>query len=118
MTKVLLIEDEPQHTELVKIRLQAQGMEVCCADTAAAGAKAAAKDKPDLILMDLLLPDMRPEDAVRAVRAASKTPIIAFTALDPVEIHRRRIDSKISGLVAKPYEAGDLLGEIARVIRK
>ncbi len=118
MTKVLLIEDEPQHTELVKIRLQAHGMEVCCADTAAAGAKAAAKNKPDLILMDLLLPDMRPEDAVKAVKAAGKTPIIAFTALDPVEIHRRRIDSKIAGLVTKPYEASDLLGAITRVTSK
>jgi DNA-binding response OmpR family regulator len=118
MTRILLIEDEPQHTELVKIRLKAQGMEIHCVDTAAAGAKAAAKDNPDLILMDLLLPDMRPEEAVNAVKAAGKAPIIAFTALDPMEIRRRHLDSKVSGLVTKPYEARELLKEIKRVAGK
>lgn len=118
MTKILLIEDEPQHTELVKIRLEAKGMEVCCADTAAAGARAALNNKPDLILMDLLLPDMGPEDALRAVRKAAKAPIVAFTALDPGEIHRRRLDAKISGLITKPYEARELLNEIERLSKK
>jgi len=115
MIKVLFIEDEAQHRALIKMRLSALGMEVSTASTAAEGAAAAAKEKPDLILLDLLLPDLTPEDALRAVRAAtgaSRTPILAFTALDPLEIRRRRLDKDLSGIVTKPYEPRELLSMI------
>ena len=119
MPKILLIEDEPQHARLVRIRLEANGMQVTSALTAREGADAALLQEPDLILLDLLLPDMPPEDAIRALRAvpcAAKTPIIAFTALDPLEIHRRRLDTEFSGVVTKPYEAGELLAEIKKIL--
>lgn len=121
MAKILLIEDEPQHAKLVRIRLEANGMQVTSALTAKEGADAALLQEPDLILLDLLLPDMPPEEAIRALRAvpcAARTPIIAFTALDPLEIHRRRLDAEFSGIVTKPYEAEDLLAKIKRVIGK
>jgi len=119
MPKILLIEDEPQHARLVKIRLEANGMQVTSALTARAGADAALLQEPDLILLDLLLPDMPPEEAIRALRAvpcAAKTPIIAFTALDPLEIRRRRLDAEFSGVVTKPYEAGELLAKIKKIL--
>ena len=121
MNKVLIIEDEAQHTALVKMRLAASGLKVLAAETAAGGAAVAATENPDLILLDLLLPDMRPEEAVRALRAvpcSAKTPIIAFTALDPREIHRRRLDGEFSGIITKPYDARDLLAKVNRLIRK
>jgi DNA-binding response OmpR family regulator len=121
MTKILLIEDEAQHSDVVKLRLSAQGMQVCTAATAAGGAAAAAKENPDLILLDLILPDLTPEDSIKGLKAAlgkAKTPIVAFTALDPIEIHRRRLDKDLSGIVSKPYEARDLLSKIKRLTGK
>ena len=119
MPKILLIEDEPQHAKLVKIRLEANGMQVISALTAKEGADAALLQEPDLILLDLLLPDMPPEEAIRALRAvpcAAKTPILAFTALDPLEIRRRRLDAEFSGVVTKPYEPGELLAKIKKIL--
>lgn len=119
MNKVLIIDDEAQHTALVRMRLAASGLEVLAAATAAGGAAVAATENPDLILLDLMLPDMRPEEAVKALRAvpcAAKTPIIAFTALDPLEIRRRRLDTEFSGVVTKPYEAGELVAKIKKIL--
>lgn len=121
MNKVLIIDDEAQHTALVRMRLAAGGIKVLAAETAAKGAEVAATEDPDLILLDLMLPDMRPEEAVKALRAvpcSAKTPIIAFTALDPREIHRRRLDAEFSGIVTKPYDARDLLAKVNKLIRK
>jgi len=120
MYKILLIEDDPQHIMLVKIRLRSEGYEVAAAQTGAEGVAAARKQAPDLILMDLILPDMGPVELIAALRkipAAVKTPLIAFTALDSYEIHRRSLDAEIAGLIPKPYETTDLLGTINRFIK-
>ncbi len=120
MTKVLIIEDETEHTALVKLRLTANGIEVSAAATAAGGAAAAEKENPDLILLDLLLPDMPPEEAIRRLRAvpcAAKTPILALTALDPVEIRRRNLEGELSGVITKPYEARELLSRIKKLTK-
>ncbi|MDD2804236.1 MAG: response regulator [Elusimicrobiales bacterium] len=121
MTKILIIDDEPQHIELVKLRLKKQGFEVDSSLTAAGGAAAAEKQAPDLILLDLLLPDMKPEEAIAALRSvpgAARIPIIAFTALDSFEIHRRKLGQELAGLVPKPYEAQKLQAEIRKVLGK
>lgn len=120
MPKILLIEDEDQHARLVRIRLESAGMEFASAHSAAEGVAAAAEQKPDLILMDLLLPDMKPEETIKALRAiptAKKTPILAFTALDPREVQRRRLGTEISGLITKPYEPAELLRQIKKFVK-
>lgn len=120
MTKILLIEDEEQHIALVRIRLESKGFEVAAARSGREGIEAAAAQKPDLILLDFLLPDMSPEKAIRAIRAApggARTPIVAFTALDRKEIERRKLSGELAGMVPKPYEAEELLGEIDRITK-
>ena len=120
MTKILLIEDEEQHIALVRIRLESKGFEVAAARSGREGAEAAASQKPDLILLDFMLPDMGPEKAIRAIRAApgaAKTPIVAFTALDRKDIERRKLSGELAGMVPKPYEAEELLEEIERITK-
>lgn len=121
MSKILLIEDEPQHILLVKIRLEIHGFQVEAAQTAADGLKAAGLHQPDLILLDLMLPDMGPVELIKALRgipSARKTPIIAFTALDAYEIHRRRLNTEIAEFIPKPYETSELLEKICRFVKK
>ncbi|HBA61419.1 MAG TPA: hypothetical protein DCZ92_11505, partial [Elusimicrobia bacterium] len=74
---------------------------------------------PDLILLDLILPDMNPEETIKALRAvpsAAATPILAFTALDTFEIHRRHLGAEIAGFIPKPYETYELLGKINGIL--
>jgi len=121
MPKILLIEDEPQHILLVKIRLEIHGFQVEAAQTAEDGLKAARQYMPDLILLDLMLPDMGPAElisALRAIPSARKTPIIAFTALDAYEIHRRHLNTEIAEFIPKPYETSELLEKISKFVKK
>jgi CheY-like chemotaxis protein len=119
--KILLIEDEAQHILLVKIRLEIRGYEVAAAQTGADGIKAAQKVKPDLILLDLMLPDMEPGELIQGLRAipgARHTPIIAFTGLDAFEIHRKKLSAEIAEFIPKPYETSELLEKITKFLGK
>ncbi|HNW44348.1 MAG TPA: response regulator [Elusimicrobiales bacterium] len=120
MHKILLIEDEAQHIILVKIRLELKGYQVAAAQTAADGIAAAAAQKPDLILLDLLLPDMGTADIIKALRALpanGKTPIIAFTALDAYEIERRNLGAEIADYIQKPYETSELFEKVGKYLK-
>lgn len=117
----MLIEDEAQHILLVKIRLEISGFKVAAAQTGADGVRAAEEAKPDLILLDLMLPDMEPGALIKALRALPglrEVPIIAFSALDPFEIRRRRLGAKIADFIQKPYETSELLGKIEKYLGK
>lgn len=121
MPKILLIEDEAQHILLVKIRLEIRGFEVAVAQTGADGLKAALKMKPDLVLLDLMLPDMGPAEIIRGLRSvpgARKTPIIAFTKLDAFEVHRCSLNAEIAEFIPKPYETSELLEKINKFLKK
>ncbi len=119
MCKVLIIEDEAQHILLVKIRLELKGLTVEAAQTGADGIAAAEKGKPDLILLDMVLPDMEPEQIIKEIRklpSAAKTPIIAFTAMDVFEIQRRQLHTEIADYIQKPYETSELLEKIEKYL--
>lgn len=121
MKKILLIEDESQHILLVKIRLEILGYKVAAAQNGADGLKIAAGLKPDLILLDLLLPDMEPGLLIKSLRAVPelrKVPIIAFSALDSFEIRRRRLSGLIADFIQKPYETSELLNKIEKFLGK
>lgn len=111
MFKILLVEDEAQHILLVKIRLEVHGFQVEAAQTGADALKTAERMQPDLILLDLVLPDMDPGKLIKALRAlpaVRKTPIIAFTGLDAFDMHRKHLNSEIAGFIRKPYETSEL----------
>jgi response regulator RpfG family c-di-GMP phosphodiesterase len=56
--------------------------------------------------------------ALRAIPSMRKTPIIAFTALDAYEIHRRRLNEEIAEFIPKPYETSELLEKINKFVKK
>ena len=121
MKRILLIEDEAQHILLVKIRLEILGYAVAAAQNGADGIKAAAEFKPDLILLDLLLPDMEPGALIKSLRAAPgarQVPVIAFSALDAFEIRRRGLAGKLSDFIQKPYETSELAEKIGKFLGK
>jgi CheY-like chemotaxis protein len=83
MPRVLVVEDNALNLELVSVLLDVEGCEVLAADTAAEGIRMAVAEQPDLIIMDVRLPDMGGYDAVRNLKADPRTariPVMAFTA--------------------------------------
>ena len=80
MSRVLLVEDEPQIRRFVRLVLESQGCDVGEAVTAASGLLAAGEIQPDLVILDLGLPDRDGIDFIRDLRAWATLPILALSA--------------------------------------
>ncbi len=107
MPNILLIEDIPDNASLVKRILQSQGHHVIWAETAEAGLLAAEQEHPDLILLDLGLPDIDGQTIIgylRDVPGMHETPIVAVTAW-PEETARVMVDAYgCNGYISKPID--------------
>jgi DNA-binding response OmpR family regulator len=107
MPTILLIEDIPDNASLVKRVLQSQGYQVIWAETAEAGLLAAEQDIPDLVLLDLGLPDIDGQTLIgylREVPGMQEKPIIAVTAW-PEETARMMVSAYgCNGYISKPID--------------
>ncbi len=114
---VLLVEDEKQMRKLVTISLRANGYEVIEAETAEEGVKQAAAYTPDLVLLDLGLPDMDGFSVIKRVREWSTTPIIVISASGQEEKKVRALDEGADDYLTKPFGAAELMARIRVAIR-
>jgi two-component system KDP operon response regulator KdpE len=114
---VLLVEDEPQMRRFLRITLQSQGYRLVEADTAKEGLLQAATRKPDLILLDLGLPDFDGLDAIKKLREWTPTPIIVISAREQEKDKIRALDSGADDYLTKPFNAGELLARIRVALR-
>ncbi len=117
MTRILIIEDMPDTAEVVRRALTPAGYEVIHATDAESGLQAARAHLPDLILLDLGLPDYDGQTLagwLRDVPELNQTPIIAFTAW-PQETAQRMVESYgCNGYIPKPIER---VGEFLRAVQ-
>ena len=119
MNKILIIEDEPEQIKLISMRLKANGYDVISAESAGEGLRIAEEKDPDLILLDILLPDMSGLDVAESLRSRAKTkevPIIAITAVGTPDIEEQCKEAGISGFIRKPYESQDLIDKIKNLL--
>jgi two-component system alkaline phosphatase synthesis response regulator PhoP len=124
MPKILLVDDEPDIVKVLAKELRACGYEVMTALTAKDGIKTAQEVLPDLILMDLLLPDIGGADAVKMIKALPElknTPVIFLTAMiTPAEEQGASLKINVGDdwyeTLAKPYDKADLLLKIQEAL--
>jgi two-component system KDP operon response regulator KdpE len=116
-TRVLVVDDEPQIHRFLKPALIASGHEVTCVDDGASAIRTAATWGPDLILLDLGLPDMDGKDVVRAIREWSKTPIVVLSARDRETEKIAALDLGADDYVNKPFGVGELLARLRAALR-
>ncbi|MGB9742973.1 MAG: response regulator transcription factor [candidate division WOR-3 bacterium] len=116
---ILVVEDEPNLRELVKARLEQSGYEVV---TAADGFNAivqARKVKPDLIILDLMIPKMDGYTVCRTIKSTAdlnRIPIIMFTARTSPDDVRRGKDMGADAYITKPFNPETLLGKIQELL--
>ena len=123
MTKkrVLCIEDHPEMIELIRLILGRKGFEVEGAEGGRDGLRAMEEDPPDLVLLDLMMPDMDGWEVYRQIRSNERLkqiPVIAVTA-KAQEIDRV-LGLKIAGMddfIIKPFDAKELISSVERVLR-
>lgn len=112
MSLVMVVEDNPTTSKLVQYALTAAGFKVIQAATGRAALEALGEATPDLIIQDLMLPDIGAFDLLRrmrAVPAVSTIPIIAFSAFTEMLDQARHSDATFDECVAKPVEPSKLI---------
>ena len=115
MAKILLVEDNEMNRDMLSRRLAKRGFDVVVALDGSSGAAAAAAEQPDLILMDISLPDMDGCEVTRLVRAQPSTasiPIIALTAHAMETDRLRALDAGCQDYDTKPVDLARLLAKI------
>ena len=101
---VLVIDDDPQAVSLVKAILKPFNVRVSAVDTGRAGIEQALRNKPDLVILDLVMPDVDGFDVVAAIRRdkeMSRTPILVHTAKNLTAEDRMRLEGKVESVVEK-----------------
>ncbi len=115
--RILVVDDEPQIHRFLGPALHAAGYAVERAETATEGLRLAASRAPDLVLLDLGLPDLDGQDALARLRAFSDVPVIILSARDREAEKIRALDSGADDYVEKPFAIGELIARIRTALR-
>ncbi|KOV18950.1 MULTISPECIES: response regulator [Streptomyces] len=118
MTRVLVVEDDPQLVRALKINLQARKFEVEEASDGGSALRLAASHKPDVIVLDLGLPDMDGIEVIKGVRVWSKVPILVLSARHTSEDKIRALDAGADDYVTKPFSMDELLARLRAAARR
>ncbi|MEW6714058.1 MAG: response regulator [Nitrospirota bacterium] len=114
---ILLIEDEPQMRRFLRITLQSHGYRLIEAPTGQEGLMHAATRNPDVVLIDLGLPDMDGIEVTKQLREWSEIPIIVISAREQEEDKIKALDAGADDYLTKPFGAGELLARIRVALR-
>jgi two-component system, OmpR family, KDP operon response regulator KdpE len=118
MHQVLVIEDEPEIRNVVRVLLETERYRVVEAENAARGEIEARAHKPDLLLVDLGLPDGDGIALIRRVRTWSPVPIIVLSARTMEEQKIAALDAGADDYVTKPFSAPELLARVRAALRR
>lgn len=114
---ILIIDDEPQIRKMLEITLQTNGFNVREASTGKEGLSASAIHPPDLILLDLGLPDMNGHEVLKKLREWYTHPIIILSVQSGEEEIIHALDEGANDYLVKPFRSGELLARIRNVLR-
>jgi two-component system, OmpR family, KDP operon response regulator KdpE len=115
--RVLVVDDEPQIQRFLKPGLTAGGFEVEAVGTGAEAVRAIATSAPDVVVLDLGLPDMDGMDVIRDVRAWSAVPIVVLSARDRESEKIAALDLGADDYVNKPFGIGELMARMRAALR-
>jgi two-component system KDP operon response regulator KdpE len=116
--RILIVDDEPNIIGTIATLLRSRGYEVLKAMTGRAALEAHERDKPDLIVLDLGLPDLDGVDVCRSIRQSSSVPILVLSARGAEGDKVRALDAGADDYVTKPFGAEELLARIRAALRR
>jgi two-component system KDP operon response regulator KdpE len=114
---ILLIEDEPQMRRFLRITLRSQGYRLVESETGNDGLAQAATRNPDVVLLDLGLPDLDGLEVTKRIREWTQTPIIVISAREQEQDKIHALDAGGDDYLTKPFNAGELLARIRVALR-
>jgi two-component system, OmpR family, KDP operon response regulator KdpE len=115
---VLVVDDEPQIVRALRINLSARGYQVITAHDGAAALRAVAETKPDVVVLDLGLPDMDGNEVIAGLRGWTTVPIIVLSARSDSPDKVRALDAGADDYVTKPFGMDELLARLRAAVRR
>ncbi|MEV6613132.1 response regulator transcription factor [Streptomyces sp. NPDC051051] len=118
MTRVLVVEDNPQLVRALVINLQARHYGVDAAPDGATALRLAAARQPDVVLLDLGLPDMDGVDVIKGLRGWSRAPILVLSARQSSGEKVSALDAGADDYITKPFSMDELLARLRAAVRR
>ena len=118
MSKVLLIDDDRKHSDLMQAYFKRFGINLVCAYDAEQGFKKLAREEPDLLLLDVMLPGKDGFEICREVRKTSNIPIIMLTARGDVIDRVSGLELGADDYIGKPFEPRELVARVQATLRR
>src|SRR5579859_3312990 len=116
--KILIIDDEQTTVDLITILLQRRGFEVITALRAQDGLRSAYQSQPDLVLLDIMMPDMDGWEVCRRLREVSDMPIVFLTARSEIRDVVKGLEMGADDYVVKPYDNDELVARVRAHLRR
>ncbi|MGI6609366.1 MAG: response regulator [Limnochordia bacterium] len=116
--RVLVVDDEPAILELVSFNLKKEGYDVVTAADGKSALEVFAAEKPDLVVLDLMIPEPDGYEVCKLIRAQSAVPVIMLTARGEEQDRVRGLDLGADDYVVKPFSPRELLARVRAVLRR
>jgi DNA-binding response OmpR family regulator len=115
---ILVVDDEKKIVDVLDTYLRSAGFRVLCAYTGLEAIDQFSRGKPDLIILDLMLPDLPGEDITRIIRRTSRTPILMLTARTDEESILQGLSSGADDYVTKPFSPRQVVARVEAILRR
>jgi two-component system response regulator MprA len=116
--RILIIEDDQAIVKLLQRSLVLEGYEVVVAMDGLLGYKAVREDKPDLVILDWMLPELDGLEVCRSIREEGNMPILMLTARDHIRNRIEGLDAGADDYVVKPFDLNELLARVRALLRR
>ena len=118
MQHILVVDDDAMYTTMLRIILEAEGYTVTMIESAVRALESLDFDEYDLILLDVVMPEMSGLDLCRLIRTTSRVPILFVTVCSGVADKARGLRAGADGYITKPFAPGEVLARISAQLRR
>lgn len=116
--RILIVDDEPRFLRLIEANLQTEGFEVLKAKDGKQAVDETVSQKPDMVLLDVMMPEMDGFQACERIREFSNVPIIMLTAKGEEDQRIKGLNLGADDYIVKPFSAGEMLARVRAVLRR
>jgi two-component system, OmpR family, KDP operon response regulator KdpE len=116
--KILVVDDEPRMVQLISMNLKLEGFQVVTASDGYQGVERVTRDIPDLVLLDIMMPDMDGYETLKKIREVSAVPVIFLSVKGEEHDRVRGLDSGADDYITKPFSPRELISRIRAVLRR
>ena len=116
--RILIIDDDTGMTDLLTILLTPASTEVLIANTDQEGMRKILTSHPDVVILDLMLPEINGFDLCRQIREVSSVPLLVLSALDSPAVIAQALDSGADEFLTKPTSSGTLIAHLKKLVRR